>query len=76
MPKGDMMRDQGEPEYEVTAQQPYSDEAEASKVAGMLRRQAVSRKTGALVDVDTQWDKNTKQNAYVVRVHNPRKGQG
>lgn len=75
---GDMLRNEDEinaanVRYEVTAQQPYSDEREANRIADMLRKQAVSRKTGALVDVRKEYDKGTRQTVYVVRVHNPAK---
>lgn len=57
------------PNYEVFAQHPFSDEAEAQKLAKILRRQAVSMKTGALVDVVP--DPGTK-GVWLVRVWYPK----
>lgn len=67
---GDMKADQEKIEYEITAQQPYSTEAEAERVAAKLRSAAVKNKTGALVDVVP--DKRSRSGAYIVRVHNPK----
>lgn len=39
------------PNYEITAQHPFGDKEDAEAVAATLRKQAVKRKTGALVDV-------------------------
>ena len=39
------------PNYEIIAQHPFSDKGDAEAVARTLRKQAVRRKTGALVDV-------------------------
>lgn len=53
------------PNYEIYAQHPFNSKAEANKLAGILRKQAVSMKTGALVDVVPDGD------AWVVRVWYP-----
>lgn len=57
------------PNYEIYAQHPFNDEGEAEAVARMLRKQAVSKKTGALVDVVP--DPRTKEEVWLVRVWYP-----
>lgn len=57
------------PNYEIYAQHPFSSKPEAEKLARILRKQAVSMKTGALVDVVP--DPGTKEKVWLVRVWYP-----